>query len=103
MTQGQEGRRSSSMTSKIYKCGRCGVPTSAEFCRDCQTVDPVMTAGGLTAKQMRQVRALETLRAREETAMFYRAAGHLTYQANLAKDAAKRRERNAQRRARRAA
>ena len=63
----------------------------------------MMTAGGLTAKQMQKVRAQETVRQREETAMLYRAAGHLTYEANLAKDAERRRERNAQRRARRAA
>lgn len=34
-----------------HRCGRCGIDTSAEFCRDCQQVDPEMTAGGLNARQ----------------------------------------------------
>lgn len=37
--------------SVTHRCGRCGIDTSAEFCRDCQAVDPEMTAGGLSARQ----------------------------------------------------
>ena len=44
-----------------------------------------MTAGGLTAKQMAKVRAQATARQRAETAMMYRAAGYLNYEAGLAK------------------
>lgn len=52
-----------------------------------------MTRGGLTAKQMAAIRHRETLEARANTAMLYRAAGFLTYGQNLAADSARRRSR----------
>lgn len=36
----------------FHHCERCGVNTQAQFCRDCREVDPDMTAGGLSARQM---------------------------------------------------
>lgn len=36
----------------FHHCERCGVNTQAQFCRDCKDVDPDMTEGGLSARQM---------------------------------------------------
>lgn len=41
-----------------HGCERCGLPTYSQFCRDCRQVDPVMTAGGLTARQRNAKRQL---------------------------------------------
>ena len=37
-------------------CARCGVRCVAEFCKDCKSVDPVMTAGGRGSVDMRTLR-----------------------------------------------
>lgn len=42
----------------VHRCERCGTDTWAQFCRDCRDVDPVMTAGGLTSRQMRDKQRL---------------------------------------------
>lgn len=40
------------------QCGRCGIATSAEFCRDCKAVDPEFTAGGRTRRELDAERAV---------------------------------------------
>lgn len=57
------------------RCGRCGILTAAEFCRDCQGVDPMMTAGGKTARELADERKVATAEWREECRVFYDLAG----------------------------
>jgi hypothetical protein len=45
-----------------HSCERCGVKCEAQFCRDCRDVDPVMTAGGLSARQRKDRRSLLSCR-----------------------------------------
>lgn len=52
---------------------------------DCRKVDPKMTAGGLTAKQMREIRSLNLASERAAKAMLMRAAGYASYEQNLAR------------------
>lgn len=45
-----------------HDCERCGVRCDAQFCWDCRAVDPVMTAGGLSARQLKARRSLLSCR-----------------------------------------
>lgn len=48
-----------SLLDEWHSCERCGRErTYPQFCRDCREVDPVMTAGGLNARQMADRRSL---------------------------------------------
>jgi hypothetical protein len=57
--------------------------TTPEFCLDCRAVDPEMTAGGLTSKQMQEITKQATAAKRAETAMLYRVRGRADYEGDL--------------------
>jgi hypothetical protein len=78
--------------------------TTPEYCLDCRAVDPEMTAGGLSSKQMQEIAKQATALKRAETAMLYRAAGQSGYLERLARENERRRALNeARRTARKAA
>lgn len=75
-------------------CGRCGIRTTAEYCKDCRSVDPIMTAGGLSAREMAAKIKAENEAARLE---YYMLLGGLDNKARERELARRRAARSRQR------
>lgn len=56
-------------------CGRCGIGTTADYCADCKSVDPVMCADGRDPETRRIERVTHNAWAREFWADMYRVSG----------------------------
>jgi hypothetical protein len=72
------GKRKSVAKPTTY-CGRCGRGSYAEFCGDCQLVDPAFCAGGMTMREVNARRKARNDKERDFNETMYRIAGYRTY------------------------